>query len=139
MYTIKQVSEITGMSVHTIRYYDDNNLIEGIVRTASNQRLFTDEAIEWLYICKTLRQAGLSIKEIAQYRYLYSQGNNTLQQRKQMIQSRYDKAEKDLEILNIRMKVLKQKLQHYDSLLRGQPETWSHQFIMDCIDKERNK
>ncbi len=139
MYTVKQVSEMTGISVHTIRYYDDNNLIQGVVRTASNQRLFTDEAIEWLYICKILRQAGLSIKEIAQYRNLYSQGNDTLQQRRQMIQSRYDKAEKDLEILNIRMNVLKQKLQHYDSLLQGQPETWSHQFIIDCMHKERNK
>lgn len=48
MYTVKQAAEITGLTVHTVRYYDDNNLIPFAERDEANQRMFTDEAIEWL-------------------------------------------------------------------------------------------
>lgn len=50
IYTVKQAAELTGLSVHTVRFYDDNNLIHGVTRNKSNQRMFDDEAIDYCII-----------------------------------------------------------------------------------------
>jgi len=137
MYTVKQAAEMTGLSVHTVRFYDDNNLIQGIVRNSSNQRMFTDEAIEWLYICKVMRRAGLSLKEIKKYGELYSEGDRTIPQRMEIIRQRYENAERELESIKIRMKALETKLHHYENLLQGKPDVWTHDFVIDSIEKEK--
>ena len=46
MYSVKEVAEILGVSVHTVRYYDDCGLIPGVVRNNSKNRQFTDEALD---------------------------------------------------------------------------------------------
>lgn len=39
MYTVKEVARLLGVSVHTVRYYDDRGLIPGTKRNSANQRL----------------------------------------------------------------------------------------------------
>lgn len=39
MYTVKEVADILGVSVHTVRYYDDQGLIPGTKRDSYNQRI----------------------------------------------------------------------------------------------------
>ena len=43
-YTVKQISEIMGMSEHTIRYYTDLNLLP-VKRDSANRRIFDEESI----------------------------------------------------------------------------------------------
>jgi DNA-binding transcriptional MerR regulator len=45
MYTIKEVSEKTGLTYHTIRYYTDEGLIPEVVRDKNNNRLFNERSI----------------------------------------------------------------------------------------------
>ena len=39
-YTIKQVSEMTGLSIPTIRYYDKERLLPDLQRKESGYRIF---------------------------------------------------------------------------------------------------
>ena len=64
MYTVKEVAEILGVSVHTVRYYDDQGLIPGTKRDSYNQRIFDDMELEWLFVSISLRDTGLPLKEI---------------------------------------------------------------------------
>ena len=41
-YSIKQVSQITGLSIYTIRYYDKQGLLPFVKRDSSGYRAFTD-------------------------------------------------------------------------------------------------
>ena len=137
MYTVKQVAQLTGLSAHTVRFYDDNNLIQGVVRNAANQRLFTDEAVEWLYMCKVMRRAGLTLKEIKIYGELYSAGDETIPQRMEIIRRRYENAKKELEHIKIRMEALETKLHHYENLLQGKPDIWTYDFVINSMEKEK--
>lgn len=137
MYTVKQAAELTGLSVHTVRFYDDNNLIHGVTRNKANQRMFDDEAIEWLYICKVMRRAGLSLKEIRKYGDLYSEGDKTIPQRLEIIRQRHKKAEAEMENIKIRIDVLEAKLCHYENLMQGKPDIWTHDFVISSIEKEK--
>ncbi len=63
-YSIKEASERTGLSQHTIRYYCDLDLIPTLQRDENNNRLFDEASINWLYAIKFLRLSQMSLKEI---------------------------------------------------------------------------
>ena len=65
MYTIGQVSEMFGLPVSTLRYYDKEGLFPGM-RRESGIRKFDETEIEALRIIECLKKSGLEIKEIKQ-------------------------------------------------------------------------
>lgn len=58
-YTIKEVSEMTGLSISTLRYYDKMGLLPLLERKQSGYRNFTDGDIEMLKIIDSFKKAGL--------------------------------------------------------------------------------
>ena len=81
-YTIKEVAAITGLSAHTIRYYDNENLIPGVDRTDGNARLFSDYNISWLHLVNCLRTTGLPVEQVRHYIRLCQKGDSTIQTEK---------------------------------------------------------
>ena len=116
MYTVKEVADILGVSVHTVRYYDDQGLIPGTKRDSYNQRIFDDMELEWLFVSISLRDTGLPLKEIKRYIELYQQGDSTLQQRFEIMSKQREKTLEEIENLKLRIKVLDRvlkELKHY--------------------------
>ncbi|WDT65552.1 MerR family transcriptional regulator [Companilactobacillus crustorum] len=64
---ISEVSKQTGLSIPTIRYYTDQNMIPSVTRDLDNQRVFDDEAVVWLEGIKVLRELGVPLSEIKEY------------------------------------------------------------------------
>lgn len=135
MYTVKQVADILGISLHTVRYYDNRGLIPGIKRNGANRRVFDDNELEWLFVTITLRSTGLPLAEIKHYIELYQQGDSTLQERYAIMKAQKERAKKEMEDLNLRMAVLDKKLEHYGKLLNGEKDTWSHEYMKKLIFK----
>jgi DNA-binding transcriptional MerR regulator len=65
MKTVKEVSELTGVSVRTLHHYDTINLLKPTQVTAAGYRLYNDVALEKLYMILVFRELGLTLKEIA--------------------------------------------------------------------------
>ncbi|MFV0394781.1 MAG: MerR family transcriptional regulator [Coprobacillaceae bacterium] len=113
MYTIKQVSELLDLSIHTLRYYTDEGLISGVLRDKNNRRIFTDEAIDWLRGTKYLRQCGMSIEAIKEYHILCRlDGDDAIKERHQIVLSQLKIAEEQLEEAKIRVAYLTKKANH---------------------------
>ena len=62
-YTIKQVSEKTGLTIPTIRYYESEGILPPVERDGSGSRLFGEDDIEWLNLICCLRGTGMPIKQ----------------------------------------------------------------------------
>lgn len=139
MYTVKQVAAILGVSVHTVRYYDDKGLIPGTKRNSANQRMFDNDELEWLFVSITLRNTGLSLAEIKRYITLYQQGDGTLKERYQIMQAQRERTLQEMEDLKLRLAVLDKKLEHYGKLLNGEDDTWSHEYMKNLIWKGKRK
>lgn len=139
MYTIKEVADILGISVHTVRYYDDKGLIPGTKRNSANQRIFDENELEWLFISLTLRDTGLSLKEIKKYIDLYQQGDSTLKERYQIMVEQRKQTLTEMENLKLRLEVLDKKVEHYGKLLMGEDDTWDHAHMQNLIWKGRKK
>lgn len=133
MYTVKEVAKLLGVSVHTVRYYDDKGLIPGTKRNAANQRLFDDMEVEWLFVSLTLKNTGLSLKDVKHYIELYQQGDSTLQERYKLMTEQREKTLREMEDLKLRLAVLDRKIDHYGKLLEGEEDTWSHEYMQKLI------
>ena len=80
-YTIGDVAARTGISAHTLRYYDKEGLLSFVKRSESGTRLFTKEDFEPLYTITVLKKSGMPIRKIREFMTLYLQGNKTIHDR----------------------------------------------------------
>lgn len=70
---IGELSERTGVSVRTIRYYEERGLIEPAGRTEAGYRLYDERGLGALVLLRRLRMLGLGLDEIAALKRAYSQ------------------------------------------------------------------
>ena len=80
-YTIKKVSEMTGLSIPTIRYYDKEGLLPDLQRKESGYRVFSDRDLEAIDLIECFKESGLTIREIRHFMSLVRQGDVTLDER----------------------------------------------------------
>ncbi len=64
MRTVKEISNITGISVRTLHYYDEIGLLTPTTCTEAGYRLYDDKALETLQQILFFREFELSLKEI---------------------------------------------------------------------------
>lgn len=64
LYQIGEVSKVTGVSVHTIRYYEKIGLIHKPQRTQGDFRKYPKEEIEKIIFIKQAQSFGLTLDEI---------------------------------------------------------------------------
>ena len=80
-YSIQEVSEKTGLSAHTLRYYEKESLLPGVERSSSGFRQYSDADLELLGGICCLKNTGMSLREIARFMQLTKEGDSTLRQR----------------------------------------------------------
>ena len=85
MYTIQDVSKKTGLTAHTLRYYEKEGLITGVERSQGGIRQYTDEDLERLGLIRCLKNTGMSIQEIARFVQLTHEGDHTLEERVELL------------------------------------------------------
>ena len=87
MYSIQEVSQKTGLTAHTLRYYEKEGLLSGVERTQGGFRQYTDEDLERLGLICCLKNTGMSIQEIARFVQLTHEGDHTLEERVELLRA----------------------------------------------------
>ena len=64
MKTVKQISELTGVSVRTLHHYDSIGLLKPTAVTEAGYRLYDDAALQRLQQILMLRELGFPLKDI---------------------------------------------------------------------------
>ncbi len=112
-YSIKQAARMTGLSEHTLRYYDKENILPYLERTQSGTRRFSDRDIEWIEFLNCLKKTGMSIENIKQYTDLCQQGDETLAERLEIFKAQRLAIEEKIAELNESLQVVKAKISRY--------------------------
>lgn len=89
-YTIQQIAHRTGLSIHTLRYYEQIGLLDPIERLDNGHRRYQPTDLTRLEFLKRLRATGMSIKEMQYYVELYRMGESTLRERREILQAHKD-------------------------------------------------
>ncbi|KDN22170.1 MerR family transcriptional regulator [Amycolatopsis rifamycinica] len=80
--TIADAARRTGVSAHTLRYYERAGLVVTRVdRTSGGRRRYRKLDLDWIKICTKLRATGMPIKTIRRYADLVAAGRGNEQER----------------------------------------------------------
>lgn len=115
--TIQEVSQVTGLSAHTLRYYERIGLIHPIDREENTRRCYTADDIGWIQFLLKLRATGMSIKDMQKYAELQRQGDETLPERVEMLKSLRDNVEARMSELNEHLKLIYYKIEIYQEII----------------------
>jgi len=74
-HTIGEVSELTGIGIDALRFYEREGLmVQPVPRDSAGRRSFTDLDVEWLRMCARLRTTGMPLPDIRRYADLVRAG-----------------------------------------------------------------
>jgi DNA-binding transcriptional MerR regulator len=98
--TIAEAARRTGVSVHTLRYYERAGLaVAAVDRTGGGRRRYQQLDLDWIKVCTKLRATGMPIKTIRRYAELVSAGRGNEKERLALLEAhRADVAAKLAEI-----------------------------------------
>lgn len=84
-YSISEVAAYTGLSAHTLRWYERIGLMPYVDRSHTGQRRFTDKDLDWLDLVGKLRLTGMSVADMVRYAELVREGEQTFPQRQELL------------------------------------------------------
>ncbi|CAM3900669.1 MerR family transcriptional regulator [Cohnella lubricantis] len=115
-YTIQEVSQLTGLTAHTLRYYEKISLIRGIERDANGYRLYSESDVAWLEFLIRLRETGMPIQEMIRFSSLRSEGETTVRQRRELLELHERSIRSQLADLYCHLGKIEEKIIHYKQL-----------------------
>ena len=122
MYSIQDVSKKTGLSAHTLRYYEKEGLIEGVERTQGGFRQYTDADLERLGLICCLKNTGMSIQEIARFVQLTHEGDHTLEERVELLRAHRERVLEKMAEMQKHLDKVTWKLNFFSEKLRAYQE-----------------
>ena len=115
--TIQDVAEATGLSAHTLRYYERIGLIHPINREENTRRCYTVDDVGWIDFLMKMRATGMSIKDMQRYAKLQRQGEKTLPQRVEMLKSLRERVEGHIAEMNEHLRLVCYKIEIYQEIV----------------------
>ena len=114
--TIKEASQVTGVSADTLRYYERIGLIPAVPRSAGGIRDYDEASIRWINFIKCMRGAGLPIEALIEYVALCKEGDKTEASRKAILIEQRDILQQRIESLQKTLVKLNYKIDNYGHL-----------------------
>ena len=114
--TIQQVAQATGLSTHTLRYYERCDLIAPIHRANNGHRRYSAQDIRWIQFLTKLRMTGMPIRQIQQYATLLRQQPDAIQARRALLEAHRQTVVQHLQELQENLAVIDWKIQHYKEI-----------------------
>lgn len=115
--TIQQVAAATGLSVHTLRYYERCDLIAPVGRAANGHRRYSSNDLRWIEFLNKLRLTGMPIRQMQQYAALMrAHPDSAFHQRRQLLETHRENVLAQIQQLQDNLAVIDWKIQHYSQL-----------------------
>ncbi|MFE4975538.1 MerR family transcriptional regulator [Kitasatospora sp. NPDC056651] len=112
--TIGEVARRTGVSVHTLRYYERVGLeVSPVDRTTGGRRRYHQLDLDWITVCTRLRATGMPIKTIRRYAELVTAGPGNEQERLALLESHYADVAARIAELQDNLKIVDHKIDVY--------------------------
>lgn len=110
---IGELAKRTGLSAHTIRYYERIALLPRADRDYGGQRDYDEAILAWISFLKRLKDTGMPIREMRQYAELRARGEQTGRARKELLELHRERVRQHLTELEASLLVLDTKIETY--------------------------
>ncbi|WP_410596169.1 MerR family transcriptional regulator [Amycolatopsis sp. lyj-23] len=118
--TIADAARRSGVSAHTLRYYERAGLVvTDVDRTAGGRRRYRRLDLEWIKICTKLRATGMPIKTIRRYAELVAAGRGNEPERLALLEEHRADVLAKLAELQENLKLIDRKIGVYRGRLEA--------------------
>lgn len=112
--TIGEAARRTGVSVHTLRYYERVGLVvSAIDRTSGGRRRYHQLDLDWINVCTRLRATDMPIRTIRLYAELVTAGPGNEQERLALLESHHADVATRIAELQDNLKIVDHKIGVY--------------------------
>lgn len=111
--TVQEVSNRTGLSAHTLRYYERAGLLAPVNRSDGGARRYSQRDIDGLLFITRLRLTGMPIRAIRRYVDLVHQGTSTMGERQAILETHRKEVLAQIEHLHSCLAAVDYKIELY--------------------------
>lgn len=113
-YKMKEVSQKTGISSYTIRYYEKEGILPPIERDSNGIRIFSEDNLFWLEMVICLKKTQMPMTEIKKIVQLSQMGDETIPERKRLLKEHRDYIDQQMKELEESRKKVDFKIAYYE-------------------------
>lgn len=118
VYSIGELADITGLSVHTLRWYESRGLFpRDVPRTSGGRRAYGPETVGWLTLIARLRESGMPVAEMANYSALVRAGEGNEPERIALMEAHAAALDEQIQALMASRAVIGGKIDAYRTAL----------------------
>ena len=114
---IGELARLSGLSTHTLRFYELAGVLKPISREANGHRRYQASDVLWLEFVLRLKLTGMPLAEIKQYAALRSRGEPTLAARLALLKRHRERLAAQLNQLSDCADALDKKIRNYRRLV----------------------
>lgn len=116
--TIQEAAAATGLTAHTLRYYERIGLLDPIPRRDNQRRVYRTDDLRWIDFLVRLRTTGMPIRAMLRYAALRREGNTpaSLAERRAMLEAQANAVSRQIEALSATLTILRGKIDTYAML-----------------------
>jgi DNA-binding transcriptional MerR regulator len=114
--TIAEAAERSGLSAHTLRYYERIGLIHPVGRGQNGHRRYGRDDIEWLEFLIKLRTTDMPIRQMVEYAELVREGPQTASRRRAMLEAHREALRERIGELEETAAVIDRKIETYTEM-----------------------
>ena len=85
-FTVKEAATLTGLSAHTLRYYEREGLLDPVGRAESGHRRYSERDISWIEFLRRLRATGMPIRKMKRFADFRREGDPTIPARRALLE-----------------------------------------------------
>ncbi len=112
--SISEAAEASGLSAHTLRYYERAGLmLDRVERAASTHRRYTESDLSWVSLLTKLRATGMPIRMIREYADLVREGEGNEDRRLALLQAHRDDVRAQLAEIQRNLEAIDHKIEIY--------------------------
>lgn len=108
-----EMSDRTGVSIDTLRYYEQENLLQNVARAESGHRRYSEDDVLWVEVLRCLRDTGMTIEQLRHYCELGAQGDHTEPERFHLLTAHRALVEDQIAERKRALKLIDHKLSFY--------------------------
>ena len=119
--TIAEAAEQTGLTAHTLRYYERDGLMRTAVRrSASGHRAYDKADLAWITLIAKLRATGMPIRDVKQYAALVRAGAGNEAERLDLLKAHRQRVLQQLDEVRSHLGAIDHKIDLYESAVLDQ-------------------
>jgi DNA-binding transcriptional MerR regulator len=113
--TIAEAAEQTGLTAHTLRYYERDGLMRTAVRrSASGHRAYAEADLAWITLIAKLRATGMPIRDVKKYAALVRAGAGNEAERLDLLRAHRQRVLQQLDEVRSHLGAIDYKIDLYE-------------------------